>query len=321
MLVSVLIPTYKRLEQLKHAVGDVYAQTYKDWELVITDDEPTAGETWSWLQSLAENDKRVRVLQNKSGTHGQVFNVNNGLKVCKGDWVKVLYDDDRMLPECLMTMVNLARKLPNVAMIGCRAQKIRNGIYKGDETDYSHGVGDGIRSLDCLKAMLMFDRWNGRTPTHMLIRRSAINAGAFMPEDAMYTSPVDCVWFASILMHGDYAMLRDVLVCQCEGEVPSLTSGDRQNPYTLDKELLLAYHDIYEKAMAHGNMKVSWGTIKAEINGVRGLYHLSCGRVMKGFLMVLRMLFSIRGTLMTIRWLLQEMFPSHFAATKRYSIS
>ena len=44
MKVSVAMPTYKRLPQLKRAVDDVLSQTYKDWELVISDDEEGEGE-------------------------------------------------------------------------------------------------------------------------------------------------------------------------------------------------------------------------------------------------------------------------------------
>lgn len=322
MLISVLIPTYRRLALLKRAVGDVFSQTYENWELVISDDEYTIGETWLWLQDLAKKDCRVRIVKNQSEKHGQVFNVNNGLRECKGEWIKILFDDDRMLPDCIVKMVNVAMRFPEAAMIGCRAQKWRNGCYEGDEKDYSHGCIDIVKSSDSSNAILRFDRWNGRTPTHMMIRMSAIKeAGIFMPDDVHYKLPVDWVWFANILTHGDYAMMREVLVCQCEGEVESLTGGVRQDPYALDKELLPAYYDIYKMALLRGNVTVGWDAIEAEIYGIRGIYHISCGRIKQGLCMVLKMFRSCRGTIMTLRWLLQEMFPSHFAATMRYYIS
>lgn len=322
MLISVLIPTYRRLALLKRAVNDVLRQTYQNWELIISDDELANGETWLWLRDLVEKDRRIRIVKNHSGNHGQVFNVNNGLRECKGEWVKILFDDDRMLPECLAEMANVAARLSGVAMIGCRAQKWRNGCYEGDEKDYSHGDIDIIKSSDSANAILRFDRWNGKTPTHMMIRMSTIrDAGVFMPEDVHYRLPVDWVWFANILLHGDYAMMRAVLVCQCEGEVASLTGSVRQDSYALDKELFPAYHDIYKNSVAKGNVTMAWQAIEAEINGIRGIYHLSCGRIKQGLCMVLKMFRSCRGTIMTLRWLLQEMFPAHYAATKRYSIS
>jgi glycosyltransferase involved in cell wall biosynthesis len=323
MLISVLIPTYKRLTLLKRAVDEVLRQTYKNWELIISDDEATEGETWLWLEDLVERDRRVRIVKNRSGKHGQVFNVNNGLRECKGEWIKILFDDDRIMPDCLAKMANVARMVPTAAMIGCRAQKWRNGFYKGDEKDYAHADVDVIKSIDCSKAILYFDKWNGRTPTHMLVRGSVIkDFGVYMPENVAYKLPVDWVWFAAILMHGDYAMMRDVLVCQCEGEVASLTGGVRQNPYSLDKELFPAYSDIYEQiTTSTEEFRETWPCIYAEINGIRGIYHLSRGRVIRGFIMLLKMLCSGKGTILTSRWLLQGIFPSHFAATKRYAFS
>ena len=322
MLISVLIPTYRRLALLKRAVDDVFSQTYENWELVVSDDELVKGETWSWLQDLAKKDCRVRIVKNQSEKHGQVFNVNNGLRECKGEWVKILFDDDRILPDCLAKMANVAKRLPKVAMIGCRAQKWRNGHCVGAEKNFARGEVDVISGAHAQEAILMFDRWNGRTPTHMMFRRAILNnPDALMPEAVPYTLPVDWVWFANILKYGDYAMMRDILVCQCEGETDSLTGGVRQDPCSLDRELFPAYHDIYKILGRPNGGKLSWPSIEAEINGVRGVYHLSRGRVRLGLRMLAKMLCSFRGTKMTMRWLLQEMFPLHYAASKRASMS
>lgn len=319
MLVSVLVPTYKRLALLKRAVADVRAQTYNEWELIVSDDEVGEGETWQWLMQESASDSRIRVIKNLGDKHGQVFNVNNGLRVCKGEWIKPLFDDDRMLPNCLERMVSVAEKLSDAAMIGCRAQKWRDGQYVGDEKDFAHGEVDVIRSVDAQRAILMYDRWNGRTPTHMMIRKDAIDAGAYMPTDERYKIPVDWVWFARILAHGDYAMMRDVLVHQREGEVSSITGGARNDEIGVDRELFMAYLDIYNESSYGVKRRLSWRWVESEINGVRGIYHLKCGRIKQGLCMVGKMLSSFHGTIMTGRWLLQETFPSHFPATKRYS--
>jgi len=320
MLVSVLIPTYKRLQFLKRAVEDVFAQIFSDWEIVVSDDEVGEGETWKWLKEVAAKDQRIRIFKNDGPKHGQVFNVNNGLKECRGDWIKVLFDDDRMLPECLEKMLAAARRVPGVAMIGCRAQKWRNGVHVGDEKDFAKGDIDVISKDDCQMAVLKFDRWNGRTPTHMLIRNDAIRAGALMPEDGRYNVPVDVVWFSKILNVGSYVMMRDVLVQQREGEVASVTSGARADEQNLDKELFLAYRDVYDALHQAKKKCITWRAVEGEINGIRGIYHLKCGRFGLGLKMILKMLKSIRAPFLTLRWLLQESFPGHFPATNRQSL-
>ena len=317
MLVSVLIPTYKRLQFLKRAVEDVFAQTFPDWEIVVSDDEVGEGETWEWLKVMAAKDQRIRIFKNEGPKHGQVFNVNNGLKECRGEWIKVLFDDDRMLPECLEKMVAAARMVPDAAMIGCRAQKWRNGVYVGDEKNFARGDIDVLSKDDCQMAILKFDRWNGRTPTHMLIRNDVIRAGALMPVDGRYKVPVDVVWFSRILVLGAYAMMRDVLVQQREGEVASVTSGARADEQSLDRELFLAYRDIYDELPDEGKKCFPWRVVEGEINGIRGMYHLKCGRIGLGLTMIARMLKSLRASFLTLRWFMQETFPRRFNATQR----
>ena len=319
MLISILIPTYKRLPFLQRVVADVFAQTYQEWEVVISDDEVEEGETWEWLKGLVAKDQRFRIFKNEGSKHGQVFNVNNGLKKCRGEWIKVLFDDDGMLPNCLEKMVAVAKKVPQAAMIGCRAQKWRNGVYVGDEDDFMQGADEVISQDDCQMAILKFDRWNGRTPTHMLVRNAVVKAGALMPIDERYKTPVDVVWFSRVLRFGSYAMLREVLVQQREGEVASVTSAARADEQNLDGELFLSYRDIYDDLPLDQQKRISWRAIEGEINGIRGIYHLKCGRISLGLKMILKMFKSLHAPFLTLRWLLQTSFPRHFHATRRLS--
>ena len=51
--VSVALPTRGRPEHLRRAVESVFAQSIEEWELVISDDDPSPGETWRYLLDLA----------------------------------------------------------------------------------------------------------------------------------------------------------------------------------------------------------------------------------------------------------------------------
>ena len=57
--VSILLPTFDRLEFLPATISSVMAQTLTDWELLIGDDG-SAQPTRRYLESLA--DPRIRVL-------------------------------------------------------------------------------------------------------------------------------------------------------------------------------------------------------------------------------------------------------------------
>src|SRR6478736_4125101 len=67
--ITVAIPTYRRLPMLRRAVESVFAQTFTDWEMVVSDDETPPGETWNFLERLARSDPRVKPVMNSS-PHG-----------------------------------------------------------------------------------------------------------------------------------------------------------------------------------------------------------------------------------------------------------
>lgn len=61
-VVSICIPTYNRKDYLKETLTSVFAQTYKDYEVVIVDDGSTDG-TKQVLKyagvGFSENDNKV----------------------------------------------------------------------------------------------------------------------------------------------------------------------------------------------------------------------------------------------------------------------
>jgi glycosyltransferase involved in cell wall biosynthesis len=66
---------------LRRAVESVFAQTFTDWEMVVSDDETPSGETWNFLEALGMSDARVRPVRNV-GPHGPSFNHSKALAGC-----------------------------------------------------------------------------------------------------------------------------------------------------------------------------------------------------------------------------------------------
>ena len=124
--VSVVLPTYRRPQLLRRAVASVYAQTFDDWELIITDDEDPPGATRAYLDSLAAADARVRIACNP-GPHGQSGNVNHGLRLARAAWIKILYDDDVLHPRCLEALLAAVDGDRSIAIATCLADRYRHG--------------------------------------------------------------------------------------------------------------------------------------------------------------------------------------------------
>jgi glycosyltransferase involved in cell wall biosynthesis len=114
--VSILMPTFDRLQFLPPAIDSVFAQTLTDWELIIADDG-SGEETRAYLRSLA--DPRVRVLWLAHSGRPSVM-LNAALRVARGEYVAFLDSDDLWLPHKLERQVASLSRHPERRW-GCTA--------------------------------------------------------------------------------------------------------------------------------------------------------------------------------------------------------
>lgn len=98
-LISVYIPTYNRLELLKRAVQSVQNQTYKNFEIIIVDDNSSDG-TQDFLVGLAKVDSRIRYFF-KDRNSGACVSRNIAINLAQGELITGLDDDDYFLPHRL----------------------------------------------------------------------------------------------------------------------------------------------------------------------------------------------------------------------------
>ncbi len=92
--VSIIVPTFNRLNFLPAALESVFAQTFTQWELIVADDGSDA-ETKEYLLSLT--DPRVKILwQPHSGKPSVVSNA--AVREARGEFVAFLDSDDVWLP-------------------------------------------------------------------------------------------------------------------------------------------------------------------------------------------------------------------------------
>jgi glycosyltransferase involved in cell wall biosynthesis len=106
--VSIILPTFNRMQFLPPAIDSVFAQTFAEWELIISDDGSDA-ETKAYLQSL--RDPRVRVIWLPyTGRPSVVSNV--ALREARGEYVAFLDSDDLWLPGKLEAQIASLRRHP-----------------------------------------------------------------------------------------------------------------------------------------------------------------------------------------------------------------
>lgn len=99
-LVSVIIPTYNRIEKLSNAVGSVLKQEYENYEIIVVND---AGEDVAGI--IKEfNDRRINLITHEDN-RGLAAARNTGLAAASGKYIALLDDDDEFYPGHLSTAV------------------------------------------------------------------------------------------------------------------------------------------------------------------------------------------------------------------------
>jgi glycosyltransferase involved in cell wall biosynthesis len=97
--VSVCIPTYNREKLLKQTLDSVFAQTYKDFEVVIVDDGSTDGTK----QMLERNGYKVRYHRQENS--GDAAARNKLIELAQGRYITFLDSDDLLFGDSLEQMV------------------------------------------------------------------------------------------------------------------------------------------------------------------------------------------------------------------------
>lgn len=129
--VSVLMPAYNSEKYIAEAIDSILNQTFTDFEFIIIND----GSTDNTAQIVRQyKDKRIKFIDNKKN-QGLIAVLNQGLDLCRGEYIARMDSDDISLPERFAKQVKYMDAHPNVAVVGGWIQKFgvnvkSNDIYK-----------------------------------------------------------------------------------------------------------------------------------------------------------------------------------------------
>lgn len=103
--VSIGLPVYNGAQYLALSIESLLAQTYTDFELIISDNGST-DETEQICRSFAERDRRVRYYRYEEN-RGAAWNYNHVFALAKGDYFKWAAADDLCAPTLIEKCVAL----------------------------------------------------------------------------------------------------------------------------------------------------------------------------------------------------------------------
>jgi len=219
----------------------VLAQTDQDFEIVVSDDEAPAGETWALLEALASQDTRIRPLRN-SAPHGQVPNTNSALRGSRGKWVKLLHDDDSLYPNCLAEFRTALAGLPanhQIILAACRSDDLRlDGSIRRWQRRPAQPAAEVLPQRYAALAMYLHEDVGSSLPSCLCLnRRLLVARDAWMPKHPAFSSSVDSHWAVELTAAGDKLILNASLVRKRE-ELGSVTGALSDKALDRETEIL-----------------------------------------------------------------------------------
>ena len=117
--ISIIMPTYNAEKYLKPAVDSILNQTFKNFELLVIDDN-SHDKTLKILSSYS--DSRIKII--KGDNKGISAALNKGLKRAKGEYIARMDADDIALPERLQVQSEYLDKHPEIGLCSSYFQGI-----------------------------------------------------------------------------------------------------------------------------------------------------------------------------------------------------
>jgi glycosyltransferase involved in cell wall biosynthesis len=204
--VSVGIPAYNGEKYISTAVESVLAQTWADFELYVIDDAST-DETLSKVRRYG--DPRLRIINNEKNV-GQEGNWNRVLREARGEFIKLLPQDDVLHPDCLRKQVEIFDNPANSSVVLTCCS--RNIIDANGRILIKRSFRDRRGRIQGLRAV----RESVRSGTNLIGEPGAVlmksdilsRAGLFSATN-FYVIDLD-LW-ARILLYGDLFVLPEPL--------------------------------------------------------------------------------------------------------------
>jgi glycosyltransferase involved in cell wall biosynthesis len=125
------MPVFNGEKYIKQAIDSILAQTYRDFELIISDNA-SSDRTQQICCAYAAEDCRVRYYRNEKNL-GAPKNFNRAFELSSGEYFKWAAYDDVLAPEFLQKCVNILDKDPSIVLCHSRTGVIdENGILIGN---------------------------------------------------------------------------------------------------------------------------------------------------------------------------------------------
>jgi glycosyltransferase involved in cell wall biosynthesis len=260
-IITIIIPTYNTARFIGETLDSVFAQTFKDYEvIVINDGSPDTEELERALAPF-----RGRILYLKQENRGPAGARNAGIQHAQGEYLAFLDSDDCWLPGYLASQMKLFEETPSLDVVYSDARHFGDTAFAG-KTCMQTSPSNGPVTLDSLI------RQDCQVCTSFTVARSrvVVEAGLFDEKLELRGCEDFDLWLRILHRGGQITYQRKVL------------GRYRSHPGSLSRivmKMLEAQAAVYEKT--ERTMNLPEGTramIRRQIARAQAHFDLEAGR-------------------------------------------
>lgn len=209
--VSICLPVYNGARFLAEAIDSLLAQTFEDFELLISDDGST-DQSVEVIRKYAALDPRIKHWTNECNL-GLFANYNLCLQNAQGRFIKPFAQDDVLEPDCLQRQLEVLVENPNVTLVSVsrflidelgEVQPLHRGFINAGDLIPADVV---VKGADVIRrALFPVTNFIGE-PATVMFRRESIGAGF----DTKFHHLGDLEFWLRILLNGYFYFIDEPL--------------------------------------------------------------------------------------------------------------
>lgn len=223
-LVSICIPTYNGAQFIAKTMDSALSQTYSNIEIVVSDDA-SIDMTLSIIALYKEKTK-IPINIYHHVPNGIGANWNNTIKQANGEYIKFLFQDDVLLPNCIEDMMNVIESNRSIDLVACKRTFIIEPLYLNWYTkiqiertknlqqllnlSYTNGISFLDSSLFSSDAFFKAPYNKIGEPSVVLFKKSIIDTVGYFNENLKQV--LDFEFYYRILKKSKIAILNKELV-------------------------------------------------------------------------------------------------------------
>ena len=228
--VSVIVPCFNRATLLPRALESIFAQTFKDYEVIVVDD----GSTDDTPQVMKQYNGRVQYIRKENG--GSASARNRGIEEAKGEYIAFLDSDDYWTPEKLAEQVKVLDVQKNIGIVYARMPIINE---KGER------VGTKPAGISGRNFKELMEHWGDMPTSTVMTRRECFTkAGMF---DTSLTTMEDIDMWLRISRHYDLYEIENKVLAYYSRHDEQITKSKTkmyQGLVRIYTKILNSYDDI-----------------------------------------------------------------------------